>query len=592
MKKRFFLIALAMMFTLSSIGNFNAYATEDDPLENGELGDDAENLNNVQQDGGEDTGEINTEEVPVVDEPSQDESNDNADNDDLETGLDENDYVVDTHDHGEGFEDWYVGNPLLREFYGGYQRNGSFYIVRASDKKVFLATSLKVTWKNGGGVNKYYYVPALGDYLLVTDAYYCREYLTISEKFTLTRTAETYNHPFVASAFQRSDTLAPGTYTVTRVSLELIEVVKADGTKVWISPQYKPNDTFLSTNYGRFNGTKASLSVSNIRGIPIYQKIMPVREDKRTGIAMKPQYITIHNTGNSGYGANAAAHANGQINDSRTWISWHYTVDNKEIYQSVPMNEVAYHAGDGTNIGNSATIAIEICENSDGNYATAEKNAAYLTARLLYENNLPATAVRQHKDWSGKNCPSNMIAGTKGSLGWTSYMALVKTEYDKIVAENQATNEETGDTQISEELQAVLKANGYTFDGGYVYGFKDGTTLQSTLDKWKTTNSGISMTVTKDSTAVALTNLATTGQVAKITVGGKTAKVIFVVKGDVNGDGKVTSADYLFVKAQIMETKVLTASQKKAADVSNDSKVSSVDYLKIKAYIMGTISGF
>ncbi|MCB6585585.1 N-acetylmuramoyl-L-alanine amidase, partial [Streptococcus gordonii] len=69
------------------------------------------------------------------------------------------------------------------------------------------------------------------------------------------------------------------------------------------------------------------------------------------------------------------------------------------------MNEVAYHAGDGYGMGNDSTIAIEICENKDGNYAQAEKNAVKLTARILYDNGLPATAIKMHKDWSGKNCP-------------------------------------------------------------------------------------------------------------------------------------------------------------------------------------------
>ena len=30
---------------------------------------------------------------------------------------------------------------------------------------------------------------------------------------------------------------------------------------------------------------------------------MPIRADKRSGIAMQPQYVTIHNTGNEGKGA-------------------------------------------------------------------------------------------------------------------------------------------------------------------------------------------------------------------------------------------------------------------------------------------------
>ena len=503
-----------------------------------------------------------------------------------EIGSIEDNHFADGHDHGNGFEDWYVGNPLLREFYGGYQRNGSFYIVRASDKKVFFASQLKVTWKTGGGVNKSYYVPELNADILESNAYYVKEYIDVSETFTLTRTAETYSHPFVTSVFQRGETLAPGTYSVSRVALELIEIVKADGTKVWISPQYKPNDTFLSTNYGRFVDSKQTLSIGNIRGVPIHQKMMPIREDKRTGIAMKPQYVTIHNTGNSGHGANAAAHANGQINDSRTWVSWHYTVDNKEIYQSIPMNEVAYHAGDGTNIGNGATIAIEICENADGNYAIAEKNAAYLTARLLYENNLPATAVRQHKDWSGKNCPRNILEGTKGTMGWTAFMALVKTEYDKIVSENQAANEEKGDTEIPLEFQEILKANGHTFENGHVYGFKEGTTLQSILNQWKTTDPNLSMEVTKDAKVVSLTNSVASGQVAKITMDGKTIKVVLIVKGDVSGDGKISAMDYVFVKNHILKIQTLNNNQSMSADVNKDGKISALDYVAIKNHIL------
>jgi len=160
---------------------------------------------------------------------------------------------------GEGYEDWHVGNPLLREFYGGYQRDGKFYLVRLSDKRAFIATQLKVTWRNGGGVNKNYYVPEIGGSILETNAYYVREYIDVNETLTLTRNAEVYSHPFNVNAFRKNETLASGTYKVSKISLEMIEVEKTDGTKVWISPQYKPNDVFLSTNYGKFVGSKECL---------------------------------------------------------------------------------------------------------------------------------------------------------------------------------------------------------------------------------------------------------------------------------------------------------------------------------------------
>lgn len=498
-----------------------------------------------------------------------------------ESGMDE------FGSEGSGYEDWYVGNPRARELYGGYQRDGNFYIVRASDNKVFLATQVKVSWKTGGGVNQDYYVPSIGGYFRLGPSDQCREYLNVSETFVLKRTTETYNHPVDIAPFRRKDTLAPGTYSVSRIALEFIEVIKPDGSKVWISPQYKFNSVFLATNYGTFVDTKQVLSVDNIRGIPIRQKMMPIREDKRTGIAMKPQYVTIHNTANAGRGANAAAHANLQINDSRTWVSWHYTVDNKEIYQSMPMNEVAYHAGDGTNIGNGATIAIEICENADGNYAQAEQNAARLTARLLYENGLPANAVRQHKDWSGKDCPHNMIAGINGSLGWQGFKNLVQTEYNKIVAENQVVAEEKGDLQISPALQSVLKAKGYVFESGYVYGFKEGATLQSILNEWKASDSTLSMKVVKDGKAVAMNSVIASNQVATITIGDKVNKVILVLRGDVNGDGKISALDYVAVKNHILKIKNLSTNQQVFANVNRDTKVSALDYVTIKNHILG-----
>lgn len=60
------------------------------------------------------------------------------------------------------------------------------------------------------------------------------------------------------------------------------------------------------------------------------------------------------------------------------------------------------------------------------------------------------------------------------------------------------------------------------------------------------------------------------------------------LKGDVNGDGKVTSLDYIQIKNHIMGSKILTGDTLSRADVNNDGKVTSLDYMKIKNHIMGT----
>ena len=61
-----------------------------------------------------------------------------------------------------------------------------------------------------------------------------------------------------------------------------------------------------------------------------------------------------------------------------------FTVDDKEIYQHLPLNENAWHAGDGAEgTGNRESIAIEIAVNEDGDYNKAVENARKLAAYLM-----------------------------------------------------------------------------------------------------------------------------------------------------------------------------------------------------------------
>lgn len=59
-----------------------------------------------------------------------------------------------------------------------------------------------------------------------------------------------------------------------------------------------------------------------------------------------------------------------------------------------------------------------------------------------------------------------------------------------------------------------------------------------------------------------------------------------IVFGDTNGDGKITSSDYVLIKNHIMGTKTLTGAYGQAADVNRDNKTSASDYVLIKNHIM------
>ena len=145
--------------------------------------------------------------------------------------------------------------------------------------------------------------------------------------------------------------------------------------------------------------------------------------NRRPGLSMSPQYITIHSTGNP---KSTARNERGWLtNPSNTrTASWHICVDEKEAIEAIPLTEVAWHAGDGSGQGNRASIGIEICES--GNRAKTLENAAKLTAKLLKERNWGVDRLRRHHDWSGKICPR--ILQPNNWAGWEQFKRDVQKE--------------------------------------------------------------------------------------------------------------------------------------------------------------------
>ena len=161
----------------------------------------------------------------------------------------------------------------------------------------------------------------------------------------------------------------------------------------------------------------------------IVTDFIPAGNSNRPGRRLTPTFITIHNTDNDSRGANAAAHAKYQkgADARRRKVSWHFTVDDTNVFQSLPTNEVGFHAG--TSEGNRSSLAIEICMNSDLNVPAAYKRAALLTAVLAFQNKIKASQIVQHHHWSGKNCPR--ILREKPN-GWKDFLAQIKQFRDDL----------------------------------------------------------------------------------------------------------------------------------------------------------------
>ena len=166
-------------------------------------------------------------------------------------------------------------------------------------------------------------------------------------------------------------------------------------------------------------------------------KMLPVSNGIRPGIKKNvlPEnvryneenvhWVVIHETANTNPGGGALSHANylwnAAVVNNPLETSWHYTMDDKEVYQHIPLDEIAYHAADGkTTPGSSLTylgggnrngIGIETSVAQDGDNYRVWQRTAKLTADLLVSYNLPLAHMRYHQDFSGKVCPQSLIRG-------------------------------------------------------------------------------------------------------------------------------------------------------------------------------------
>jgi len=105
------------------------------------------------------------------------------------------------------------------------------------------------------------------------------------------------------------------------------------------------------------------------------------------------------------------------------YASAHYAIDEKEIIEIIPTDEVAYHVGAPKNkyteiaksFGNISpnyyTIGIELCHDRDDGYINNATlvNAVLLTQELLSKFNLTTENLFRHYDITGKNCPKYFV---------------------------------------------------------------------------------------------------------------------------------------------------------------------------------------
>ncbi len=176
----------------------------------------------------------------------------------------------------------------------------------------------------------------------------------------------------------------------------------------------------------------------------LHQMLVPAGKfGRHIEFPMRPSYITIHSTENPN--ATALQHATGMKNGAfrghsqwnRTgFLTWHFSVDDVQAIQSLPLNIQGEHA-DHDGPGNKTSIGIEICEFRSGSrQAAAIDRAARLAAYVMHEKRIPLDHVVPHYHWTQvhfnnnhKPCPHILLDGGKPGPRWEAFLRRVRGYY-------------------------------------------------------------------------------------------------------------------------------------------------------------------
>ena len=123
------------------------------------------------------------------------------------------------------------------------------------------------------------------------------------------------------------------------------------------------------------------------------------------------------------------------------------------------------------------------------------------------------------------------------------------------------------------KLSDYIYACKYKLISEYIYGFKLGEIINEI--KKKLNNSLINIETKSD--------IITTGTIFSY----NNEKYISVIYGDINGDGKINSADLLKMRQHLLGTISLTGPYKKAASIVNGNTINSADLLRLRQHLLG-----
>ena len=243
--------------------------------------------------------------------------------------------------------------------------------------------------------------------------------------------------------------------------------------------------------------------------------------------------------------------------------------------------EANYEWSSGSNTSSARTLTCKIVKSdtttSLGEIAkTYTGNAQAATgaiAKLSSNNSTISGATVTYKYYSNSTCTSGETSTSPTNVG-TYYVKVTLTgtnNYNSSVSDCvKYTIIESGEIKLID----LLKNNNYSVKNNYVMGF----TIGNTINELKTQ-------LGNDITIESKTTIVSTGTIIKK----DNESYTIVIKGDINGDGKIGALDYVAIRKHMLGTKIINNNEIEflAVDTNSDDKISALDYINIRKIMMG-----
>lgn len=230
------------------------------------------------------------------------------------------------------------------------------------------------------------------------------------------------------------------------------------------------------------------------------------------------------------------------------------------------------------NVGNPNNYLSSLSVNGSYLFETASTKTDF---NLNLDANTTSVTIDATKVYSGAS-----VGGT-GSVslsGEKQVIPITVTAQNGDVRVYNINITRTGEVAIA--ISEILRLLNINNDGTYMYGFKLGTDISS-IKKSIIDKESKAEVSSFDKNGKSKTNgIIASGDKIKIKTASEEKEFIIILYGDVNSDGKISSADYIMVKNHIMDVSKLSELEKIYADANKDNKVNSADYIAIKNHIM------